>query len=254
MPNYKLSSTFRPTLIQRCEELTNRILLHMRLDFPLTAAEIETAITPPDVLERLRWLHKAKVQDLPTIEVVDLPLSPEHFPGLDRRVVIKAQLKTSIFTPKTLSVAHQAEGTYWEAWYKNLIELRADMLPPNKVAPLVKWVNQCVREQRLKEMTDKTVYKVLTSYCNSTAQIMARWPFLATLVQDEFWIKRLRVAPAKLKPYEAHSSFMYEFGKRMQASEIVLSKALLLGEYKPPDTPTGYVGAWERLENEPNWG
>lgn len=253
MPNYKLSSSFRPAVIARCEQLTGLILQHMRLDFPLTAAEVEAAVTPPEVLERLRWLDKAGVEELPRVNKADFPLSPEHMPGLERRVVVEVYLQASIFVPKGLSVGYANDGTYHESWYKNLIELRADMIPPAKVAPLVRWANQCVRERRLKEMANKTVFNVLSNHCKSTAHIMARWPFLATLVQDEFWVKRLRVAPVNLKPYRATSEFMERFGKRMQASEIVLSKAQLLGEYTAPSTPTARIGAWERAESDPNW-
>lgn len=250
MPNFKLGSKLPNEIQQRCASLTSRTVRHMQADFPLTADEIETAVCEPDVLERLRFLKQRKIRGLPWHNRYVILLTPQGAPGLDRSAAINVDMCKQIFVPDTGFDAYY----FLTKTFDDTVTLTQTFIPPHdKAAALSKWATRALREHRRKELADKTVISVFSAL-HSTAHIMANWPFLATLVEDNTWRAKLRNHPNKLDPWTWSDTMRSFWAKRIDATEIILNKALMLDDYNPdPTAPEASIVAWERLEKDPKW-
>jgi hypothetical protein len=261
MPIFNLGSKFPELLQTTCKNLTQRTLSHMSADFPLTASDIECATTPPDVLERLKWLQGRGVQNLPTHNRYTFVLNHQHTPGLDRSVAIEVGMRTQIFAQTESFDGYYASEKQFS---RGCAPVQTFTPPPDKAELLAKWATRVLRETRRKDLADSTVCQVI-GLCKTTGHVMARWPFLATLVPKDTsrggsdWPAKFRSAPKNLKPYGWVFGLWYNgdseiYAKRMEATEIILNKALMLGEYVyDTKVPAASLVAWERLPGDPKW-
>ena len=250
MPNYNLGSRFPGVLTYTCANISRNCVQHAQAGFPLTSNEIERAVCKPDVLERLQWLEHKKVEDLPSVSAFSFVLDPDKTPGLSRTMAFEVRLDRRIFKTQPALITYPGE-------YKTLdtskISTQTLTFPPEKNEALVKWAHRVLKEERLKVMCDKTVDQVVGA-CKTTNHIMARWPFLATVVPE--WREKFQNPTKKLKPWAPSEGWLMLYKKRMEASEVVLNKGLFLGDYKVDPNPrvTARIVAYERLANDPKWG
>ena len=250
MPNYNLGSRFPIELTRACAGISRNCVQHAQAGFPLTSNEIERAVCKPDVLERLQWLEHKKVEDLPSVSAFSFVLDPDKTPGLSRIMAFEVRLDRRIFRTQPALDTYPGE-------YKTLdtskISTQTLTFPPEKNEALVKWAHRVLKEERLKVMCDKTVDQVVGA-CKTTNHIMARWPFLATVVPE--WREKFQNPTKKLKPWAPSEGWLMLYKKRMEASEVVLNKGLFLGNYKVGPNPgvTAGIVAYERLANDPKWG
>ena len=249
MPNYNLGSRFPLMLTHACAGISRNCVQHAQAGFPLTSNEIERAVCKPDVLERLQWLEHKKVEDLPSVSAFSFVLDPDKTPGLSRTMAFTARLDRRIFsTHPTLNIY---PGEY-KTFDKSKIPTQTLTFPPEKNEALVKWAHRVLKEERLKVMCDKTVDQVVGA-CKTTNHIMARWPFLATVVPE--WREKFQNPTKKLKPWAPSEGWLMLYKKRIEASDVVLNKGLFLGNYKVGPDPgvTARIVAYERLANDPKW-
>ena len=195
-----------------------------------------------DVLERLQWLEHKKIEDLPSVSAFSFVLDPDKTPGLSRTMAFKVCLDRRIFKTQPALDIYGISKTSTQTL----------TFPPEKNEALVKWAHRVLKEERLKVMCDKTVGQVVGA-CKTTNHIMARWPFLATVVPE--WREKFQNPTKKLKPWAPSEGWLMLYKKRMEASEVVLNKGLFLGDYKVGSNPgvTARIMACERLANDPNW-
>ena len=250
MPNYNLGSRFPDVLTHACAGISRNCVQHAQAGFPLTSNEIERAVCKPDVLERLQWLEHKKVEDLPGVSAFSFVLDPDKTPGLSRTMAFEVGLDRSIF--KTQPALNIYFGEY-KTFDTSKIPTQTLTFPPEKNEALVKWAHRVLKEERLKVMCDKTVDQVVGA-CKTTNHIMARWPFLATVVPE--WREKFQNPTKKLKPWAPSEGWLMLYKKRIEASDVVLNKGLFLGNYKVGPNPgvTARIVAYERLANDPKWG
>ena len=250
MPNYNLGSRFPDVLTRVCADISINCVQHTQAGFPLTSNEIERAVCKPDVLERLQWLKHKGVEDLPGVSAFSFVLDPDKTPGLSRTMAFEVRLDRRIFkTQPALNIYFREDKTF----NTSKIPTQTLTFPPEKNEALVKWAHRVLKEERLKVMCDKTVYQVVGA-CKTTNHIMARWPFLATVVPE--WREKFQNPTKKLKPWAPSEGWLMLYKKRMEASEVVLNKGLFLGDYKVGSNPgvTARIVAYEKLANDPKWG
>ena len=249
MPNYNLGSRFPDVLTHACAGISRNCVQHAQAGFPLTSNEIERAVCEPDVLERLQWLRHKGVGDLPGVSVLSFVLDPDKTPGLSRTMAFEVRLDRRIFKTQPAPAIYIGE---YKTFDTSKIPTQTFTFPPEKNEALVKWAHRVLKEERLKVMCDKTVDQVVGA-CKTTNHIMARWPFLATVVPE--WREKFQNPTKKLKPWAPREGWLMLYKKRMEASEVVLNKGLFLGDYKVGSNPgvTARIAAYERLANDPNW-
>jgi hypothetical protein len=112
------------------------------------------------------------------------------------------------------------------------IDLRA--LPDDQRATLIKWVDHAVQEARLAYITKQTVSEFLDkTETNTVGHLMARWPALVSVIEDERWKMRCGDAPKNLRRYHwscsSYAEAWYAKNKRaMKLAEVYLLSALML--------------------------
>jgi hypothetical protein len=151
-----------------------------------------------------------------------------------------------VFYPNRLC-AWRGSGAVLDTNDEPLNLLSTAHLSADKVAALVTWTNNVVRERRLKQVADATVTALLMHWMPTVGHVMARFPVLALLAQEQPWKARFHQPPQRLRRYEwpadgpaAEARACYE--KAMRATEVVLTSATMLDKPSPL--------AWERLAND----
>lgn len=255
MPNYKLGSKLPDEIISACTTLTSKTYDHARLRFPLTVEDIQPAIMPPDMMEHFMALQAMGVQQLPKTSEITLFFDKRDIPGLTRDVVVHLVLRGTVYTPRQSS-AHSSSIDSCEispSRCNDLIRPNLGGCEPEKLEALAIWANRVVKQVRLKHMTDATVETVMRR-CKTTAHVHAHWPLLATIHRDTYWITRFRHPPKRMAPYEPGPNFRACYTKRIQASDIVLTTGLMLGDCSSdPKAVVGSLVHFERFEKDPKW-
>lgn len=249
MPNHKLSQEVRDIITRRTRQDLRRRLDYAQADFPLTTATIQAALLPAKTLTAIRKLNATGWKQTPSTRTVWVNVSRGDYPGLHRAVPLRLSLPENIYEPA--DIHHYGVGTVFDP--KDGGRLHALTLDPADRALVAAWTNRVVRELRLGELTSYAVQTVMKA-CTSTAEVLAAWPLLATLVEDDTWRSRFRNPPRNVHRWAqgvAAKNTLPDIGKLLAAAEVVLLGAELLEVYnKPPGVVYGVVEAWERLPND----
>jgi hypothetical protein len=232
MPNYKLSSTVREDMVRRAGLLVDRRVQFVAGDFPLTTAQVQAAVLDPERLAALHKLRATGVHGLPEYQHVHLLLAREHLPGLARSCIVYLTLPEEIFCdrPSTYLPGRDdfspgANGPLTPDW---------SGLDDAERAELATWGNNIVKATRHAGMVRHTVGVVLNN-CLSIGHVLAWWPAAASLVTDKDWKTRFRNGPRSLRSYAPPANLATRITDLLRASEVVLSAAELLPEYKNPE-------------------
>jgi hypothetical protein len=246
MPNAKLSGAVTSHINQRTRVLADRTLCYARAQFPLTAGEIEEIMIDPDILKRMKALWQDGVRTIDRQTTVQMALLRSDVPNLRRSALIAMQLPKPIFA--------MCENRYWGV--KNgfnrteFAQLMPNLtaLTPEKVQALLAWTERVIAQMRKVEICLHVTAVMLSEKVSPTAaHLMARWPLLATLVDDmgtkwnsqlrtyqpdNRWKDLFRNTPKHMGRYRPDATFMATYSKLIKISDQVLSAGLLLAEFK----------------------
>lgn len=249
MPNFKLGTSVRAEINKQMQALTSNRVAHACANFPLTTAEIQAAVMKPHHLKTLRELtaegmHVTSQDSRPSIY-----LTPEYLPGLAREVGICLWLPEDIYVPRRTPGYHNQST--WNTATPTFLRLDAGELDDDQRAALATWGNRAIRDCRLKKLADHTVAAILER-CETVAHVMAWAPVIGTLVTDQFWLKRFRNPPQKLKHYMPHETLRARFAKLLEASEVVITGGQLLPEFKyDAKIVRAFIASYKPLESDP---
>lgn len=256
MPNYKLPNKIVDEIQGNADKLMRRRVNYALLDPPITVAQVQRSAVEPDLLATMHNLISAGVQGITQARQVHFALLRRNTPGLHRDVMLYLALPTPAVLKAGTYVYVPEVGGPQQAVYgvhDAFVSAATDAFEPEELGRLAAWANEVVRIRRHKQMVSLTVKEMFShGYIESTGHILARWPILATLVDDARYKTALHNSPKSLKAYA------FPPGKpdpqlvaTMRGCEPLILGAQLLEDPKPdPTRVRATLVAYEKLASD----
>lgn len=249
MPNFKLGSGIKDDIRVNAARLAQRRVDHMTAQFPLTMAQVQAAIMPPEALKQIRWLKSQNVVGIGATNRIFLRFAPDAMPGLDRYAVAQLYSPEGIYPAKHSSF-YGSHHEYVERDHRNDLTLHEGELDDESRDAVTAWALKSIKERRLQLLSNQTV-NVMLDRCTSSGDVLARWPFLATLVPEQgdatlkVWRNRFRNGPRDLRRYAWSPDNLLR--RMMDATEVFLGSAMMLEDYKHTEgTIRAEMVAWSK--------
>jgi hypothetical protein len=246
MPSFKLGSGIKDALRREASRLSTLRVATMTHRFPLEVDEIQAAIMPPEPLKQIRWLTKQTETGISTAQRIHLMLKPENHPGLDRHAAICLYMPVGVYPVRNNGYLDTGSQKDRDA----ALTFHEGELTEEARDKVTEWATKAIKERRLEKLSvTVTAHKI--AHFQSSGDILAKWPFIATLVPDyeTLWRERLRNGPRSLKRYGTEYPPVYK--RLMEAAELFLTSAQMLDAYvHPANTVRSELVSWEKLPND----
>lgn len=241
MPNWRFSGAIVTDINARAHTLATNQASWIWDRCPLSFDQLQMLLVPdPKVWDALTTARDAGVE-VPQVSAFSLIFSPKLWPEIQRSAALTVTAPTGQkwWVPRTYGFhAGYDDGRAEESWgnKKAGAYVRPDQIEDDETRQqIIQWVNLSVRNARLRGMAKTAVSKAM-NYFESTGQLLATWPFLATLCTDSFWTNRFRSPPVKLHNYY-QPNFSHTVNQvTREATEVFLTGASLLEPYQPDNT------------------
>ena len=239
------------------QELSARRVCYMTHSFPLTMDQLQEAIMPAEPLKQIRWLNSEGVCGVSSSHELHIRLSPAYLPGLQRYSIMRLNTPVGVYPRRNNHYYSGAGPAYKPTEHEGDLTLNEGYLSEDARIAVRDWANRAVKECRLEILANKVVDFMLDRVA-TTGDVLARWPFLVTLVEDKpdsaygygkLWRQRLRNGPRDLRRYTCNWDEATR--AQMEATEVFLNSAMLLDEYEhPKGTMRAEMVAWEKLPKD----
>jgi hypothetical protein len=230
MPNYKLPPSLREHMVAQAKTLCDRRVSLAHDDFPLTREDIQDAAMPPRVRKIVKGLIAEGMQTIQQTHTFHFVLRKDLH-SIDRDVVVSAHVSEPMFYFKEI----HRYSTSDRVFAVDTHDVDISWLPQEKLTALSKWVNNAVKENRMREVTMSTVAWFLQHACLpvdhiTAAHIMARWPTIATLATEKYHQARFREVPAKLTRWDwpENDPAREKCRRAMRLADMVLTSAQMM--------------------------
>ena len=257
MPNFQLSRDVRDNMRSRAYSALTRVVLYAMARCPLTTVQIQKGVLTPYNLELLTSLtEKGNTQQfltVPKYHSVTLLLDRSTLPYLTRSLALKVQLPRHIWLAKTtwLHSLHGAGSALLPTDSEATLFDPGTALDALETSELVTWANEALRQHRLVALARKTLLAVTDDLVPTTAHLRARWPFLATLIDDRGWRDKVNTQTRGMMRYEMLPADQVKHAKRMALAEVMITQGELLAEFMVDKSkPVVDVAWWEALPND----
>ncbi len=241
MPNWRFSGSIVSTINARAVVLANTQAKHIWDRCPFDFDTLQTFLVPdPKVWNALTVARDAGIE-VPQIAVMSLIFSAKLWNefGIQRSAILNiasprdtgwwasrlyGNLSDNYGGTSSVSLwTRRAKGAY----------IRPDQIADDELrTQVVQWVNLSVRNARLRNMAIEAVSCAM-DMLESSGQLLANWPFLATLCTDDFWTNRFRNPPLRLHNYRVHTFSHAVSEVTREATEVFLTGAGMLEPYAP---------------------
>lgn len=187
MPNYVITNNLQCAIIGEVGRLMKLRTGLVERDFPLTDAQVQTAIVPTTVLDHILALKEAGVESVKTSRVIYARLMGE---GITRWALLE------MITPERLYYMYDTQVSRYGLNLGNKLPFNLETLDAGTRVNLIKWVNAAVSEHRIAGGTLRVVMEFL-DHCNSLAMLSERWPDLKIVFTKLYgqWPERMRDLP-----------------------------------------------------------
>jgi hypothetical protein len=238
MANFKLSDTTRNYMMSEANRLLSLPVVAAYGDFPLSEKECYEAMVPTDARRAIGVLDTLGADRS----------KREVFYGTVQDAGIKRAALIQIHFPQ--SMTYVWENQIYDFSAKQCFKRRLEVAGADRTIPFnmdvlsdkqrelfVEWCNAATYQRRLTEAARRLINEFVYTYCNSTAELLARWPGLRVLFakMDGGWSERIRDIPRRNLynwSWENHSAAAVEWSitneNKMNAVEGVLAGALLM--------------------------
>lgn len=241
MPNWRFSGVIVHDINARAQTLATNQASWIWDRCPLSFDQLQMLLVPdPKVWDVLTTARDAGV-DVPQAASFSLVFSAKLWPEIQRSaaLTVTAPPGQVWWAPKNYGFhAKYENGRADGNWSskKAGAYVRPDQIEDDETRQqIIQWVNLSVRNARLRNMAGAAVSRAMY-YFESTGQLLATWPFLATLCTDPFWVNRFRSPPAKLRNYYQPNFETVVKTVTREATEVFLTGASLLEPYQPDNT------------------
>lgn len=241
MPNWRFSGAIVSDINSRAQVLADTQAKWIWDRCPLSFDQLQTLLVPdPTVWDALTTARDAGVE-VPQASSFSLIFSAKLWPEIQRSAALTVTAPTGQkwWAPKTYGfhVGYE-DGRADDNWGRKKLGayVSPDQIEDDETRQqLVQWVNMSVRNARLRGMAKTAVHRMMGGL-ESTGQLLATWPFLATLCTDPFWTNRFRSPPIKLHNYHQPQLSLVVNHVTREATEVFLTGASMLEPYKPDNT------------------
>lgn len=248
MPNYKLSFPSKRQLERDATALTGVYVDCVRQGFPLTHEEVQGCILDADTLRIIKELEARGFEGINTTHSIQLRVTSEELPGLQREAVIGVELAEAVFSASDRHTVYG--GTPWGKDCTRVPALLAEHLSAERRVGLTRWCNETIRSRRLKSMADSTIeLALMPMHC--TGHVLANWPMLATLTRDDMLRRRFQSAPTRLDRYKLDLSPFVKSSRQIQATDTIFNMALMMKPDEATPPARAAVLAYEKLPDDP---
>lgn len=240
MPSFRLSSTIQAAINSRTVALCNNRLNHMAASCPFTNAMVQEVLVPDPATREALFTAAAQGIGVPTVLMVDIVFSAASWGGaIPRSLVVQLTRLSGAYVQRAVTIHSLVGGASAFAYDSSFKAKRPgayvtpSMLPDPVVrAEVVAWANKLVREARLATIARLAVETAMES-CENTAEVIATWPFLTTLVTDPFWQARFRNGPRFPNRYVNHELLRKLPKVNRDATEVFLNGAAMMDTFEP---------------------
>ena len=263
MANYNISSNVRWELKNSTDRILNNYAAIAERSCPLTQDEVTRAVIPPRVQEYMTALRdmNCRFWHTRTFNCVVEPYGP-----VTRGTLVQLTLRhntpycweaqadlamaRAIFTRRMLAHKDQLEQP---------IFFDHETLDPDKAARFGKWLEEATLQRRRVHGAKKLIHEFFNFHCNSTAELLTRWPGLRVLFKQlgVTWAQRILDAPVRQMSRWNWSSggkatfeFYLENERRMGAADALLQGAAMLYTTNEAriasEEVQGHVDMWDR--------
>ena len=256
MPNFQIPGTVREDIRAQAHNRISRVTAYAMGRFPLTTVEIQKGVVTPYNLELLHALtsvsNHQRVHTIPTHATLTLLFDKSLLPFLSRSMAF------TVLVPKPIFLARTTWNDKGIHSVKMLDETDASLFDPvtaglseEQVATLVDWANAALRQYRLSNLAFRTLATVLEKLVPTTAHLRARWPFLATLVEDRSWRNKINTQTRGMMRYEMLPADQAKHAQRMALAETLITQGDILAPFERDKNKPFVELAWfERLPND----
>jgi hypothetical protein len=248
MPNWKLSPGVRQAMRDAAVNLCGRRIMVAQSGFPLTEEEAHELIIGREVMEQLNVLKGMKVNTISKANSLVADIKA------DRTVSIQINFNEQV------EYKNSNQHYYSRGEARELSDI--SYLPPLKQVQLLQWTNNLLREYRMADITKKTVLWFLEGNWSAVqhmtaAHIMANWPALTLLVDDNRvlpeWRNRFHQVPSKLDRWSLRGYPEYiKHKSAMKLAEMFLNSAVLLPSDQPKEPLNVLLVKWVRQPGDPD--
>ena len=271
---WKLGTQLKDVIQKNADMYAKRLVTLSVNQCPLTARMIEHGLNTPEAMDAAQKAEAIGYHISSHYDQGLLLFDHHNTPKITRPAVIKFSFDPGILSqtplPRYYSVTYKDGDMVAEKVLKGNMVLRLPMghMDPDNVDAVAKWVDQCVRAERMGNLVANTVKQVLASLEN-TAQLIATWPSLATLVEGEAanellgkhkarYLNYLRNPPKDLRNYAPTTKIVASFGELMKASDVIMQQGLMLSNMKPgfqkrDGLSDVHVMGWTAKHTDPAW-
>jgi hypothetical protein len=261
MANFKLTDNARSEIISEARRLLTYPVTAAYRDFPLTTIEqVVDACIPQPARKYLATLQAMDAELHMTREICAIVEETDDIPIAVLLQINLPQRIPYLWSAQSHNVYGKEPFHRREAKPKQAAKLPFDLdsLDQATQEKFVKWINEATRQRRLAHEVQKLVNTFVREYCNSTAELLARWPGLKILFNkmSQPWPQRIRDVPRRGLynwGWEKQGSIAVEWfvdnERRMRAAEALLAGASMMdtGSYSRPDDtkPFAQIITWD---------
>jgi hypothetical protein len=222
MPNYTISTQCRATMAKRAGALMEVHVNTVMSAFPLSADEVQACVLDRPTFELCQKVSKAGYQ----INVDGDPLCMFSDPAIKRSILAEIDIRDGVFIKRQTYKTFNADVFYNKPDHIAYMDLHT--LEPQRRELLVEWCAEAARAHRLQTMVTATIGAAL-DHCKSVGHILATWPMLTLLAQeDKLWRERFANPPRNSPNYAPGVAFLQEWRTEMRACEPILLAATML--------------------------
>lgn len=266
MPNFKLSPNMIGELAGEANRLLGLMVNAAESDFPLTPARVIQAVIPKAAWDHLDALEAMKAHLNTTRCFYAIMHHEEHMP---RAILLELNMpEDSPYLWDTQTRSYSATDIFRHRVIKtkeaSRLPFNFEVLDEDEQAKLLKWAGEASRQRRICTNAHALVKHFLQTYCNSTAELLARWPGLKILFtrMSDPWPMRIRDKPRRSLRYWGWSEdgpaaveWWLANEKKMAAVEGLLAAASMMDTGKrgvrgmrdiKPGEVVAHVLAWDK--------
>lgn len=251
MPSWHLGTKIQSEIRDRVAAIMKTRLEYARDNAPFTPDDFQPLTVSDSQLVALRELELDGMEGLPRTGDVPIRFLRKLYPGLKRGAAIRFVFSPGIYgATRWLDSDPSSERMFESTSVKRGFLATPERLPLSQEQ--IDWINRYTLEVRCGQLVHTTVNLIL-SKTQTSAELLADFQFLTTIVEDKTWRARFQ-GPVKITSRHRMSAQELAkdlLGKRAAATNTLLTGGLLLGKHDDA-TPRAMTPKMIQIEKLPS--
>lgn len=271
MPNYPMSWRIQEYLTTQVRVLSERPCAQVRNLFPLDAEEVQQLVLDEATCSELQSLVNRGVQTIHKpneLRVCFMGRSSESklkIPELRRSTVVRVSSRRPAAWFVKYATNYGIHGEIrFDAAQDHYIVADISVLPEYRRIILIKWLEQALRQERIKEIAVEVAAKIIKQHAATSTHLQVLFPALCNIIEiDEKtgrhdreylskWKEKLRNPARSLYNYMPEPWVEATYKPLFPVVEAAVNAGRLIGKDVAPDMNKlqAKVEFWERLPGD----